>query len=311
MEIEQNNNIINIGNYFSRDFVFLTNNGTYSIVLALLSASLPPKSNVIIPSICCPAVLSAVQIANLKPVIADVSKETFCMGITDIEQVYDESCSAIIAVHSFGRPCNIADIEEFCKKKGVFLIEDACLAYGETLNAQKLGSFGDISILSFGYDKPLDCGGGGAILTNKRSLSKTLENFIKKNPLFRISYKSNKTLMDRFGKLDNLVKIRVNNVKKYLRGIKSKRLILPTNEYAFWRLPLIIENQRDQFLEKAEQKGLIFTTHYKSLSSFSTNSITPVADYLDSVLINLFTRPETGSEVISNTIEFINEFYND
>ncbi len=311
MEIEQKKNIAKISDYFGRDFVFLTNNGTYSLILALVSASLPPKSKVIIPSICCPAVLSAVQMADLNPVIADVCKETFCMEIADIKRVYDKSCSAIIAVHSFGRPCNIADIERFCRKKGIFLVEDACLAYGQKINSKKLGSFGDVSVLSFGYDKPLDCGGGGAILTNQKQLSITLENIIKSNPLVRISDKSYVTLFDRFGELDNLAKIRINNVKKYLTGIKTKKLILPKNEYAFWRLPLIIEGYRELFLQKAQKKGLIFTTHYKSLGGFSTDAFTPVSDYLDRVLINLFTRPETRLEVIKNTIEFINEFYND
>ena len=60
---------------------------------------------------------------------------------------------AVIQVHCFGIVSEIEKVKKYLIKKDIFLIEDACLVFGGKLNSTYLGSFGDASILSFGYDK--------------------------------------------------------------------------------------------------------------------------------------------------------------
>ena len=55
-----------------------------------------------------------------------------------------------------------------CKKKKIFVLEDATQAMGGSINGKKIGSFGDASVISFGYKKILDCGGGGCVLTDNQ-----------------------------------------------------------------------------------------------------------------------------------------------
>ncbi|MEX6631854.1 DegT/DnrJ/EryC1/StrS family aminotransferase, partial [Providencia rettgeri] len=76
------------------------------------------------------------------------------------------SVSVIVAVHGYGHYCKIDDIVAFAKRRHLVVIEDACLAYGGTYKNKPLGSYGDFSILSFGYDKPINNQYGGAVLTN-------------------------------------------------------------------------------------------------------------------------------------------------
>ncbi|MEE9543366.1 MAG: DegT/DnrJ/EryC1/StrS family aminotransferase, partial [Thermodesulfobacteriota bacterium] len=64
---------------------------------------------------------------------------------------------------------NIFDIAELKKRLGgkdVFLLEDAAQSLGGILSGRKTGDMGDASIVSFGAGKTIDCGGGGAVLTD-------------------------------------------------------------------------------------------------------------------------------------------------
>ena len=78
------------------------------------------------------------------------------MEVKNIKDVFDDNCSAVIAIHSYGRPCDLGSISSFCEIEDILLIEDACLGYGYEGQHCKLGAGGDISVISFGYDKPLD-----------------------------------------------------------------------------------------------------------------------------------------------------------
>ena len=49
---------------FERDYIHLTKSGSFGIIIALTAAKLPKGSKVIVPAICCPAVLSSIQMAG-------------------------------------------------------------------------------------------------------------------------------------------------------------------------------------------------------------------------------------------------------
>ena len=53
---------------------------------------------------------------------------------------------------------------------------------GGSINGKKLGSFGDASVISFGYSKILDCGGGGCVLTDNEILYNSILKYYDKIP---------------------------------------------------------------------------------------------------------------------------------
>lgn len=293
---------------FNRKFTTLVNSGTHGILLALRALKLPANTGVIMPSICCPSVMTAIQLAGHTPVISDVNQKNFSMGVEELKTVHSVTCSAVIAVHAYGRECDIVGISKFCEFNGLALIEDACLAYGNITSNGPIGSFGDISILSFGYDKPLDCGGGGAIMTNDESTNSLVKKIVHDNPIMKMGRRSVDILESKLPKLTQANAIRWQNSSIYSQEIKSQNLTLPEVEYGYWRMPVLLNGSREQFLMLSKEQGLIFTTHYHSLSPFSSNAITPVADKVGGSIINLFVRPETPMNTIKNSIKFLNEF---
>ena len=74
------------------------------------------------------------------------------------------------------------------QKKKIFLIEDACLNFGGKLNKKYYGSFGDASIVSFGYDKILPESGGALMIKNKKKFL-FIKDFFKKSRVLQIQHK--------------------------------------------------------------------------------------------------------------------------
>ena len=72
-------------------------------------------------------------------------------------------------MHTFGHPVEIDKIKKICKKFNIILIEDAAEAFGSFYKKKSIGTFGDLSILSFNGNKIITTGGGGAILTNNKN----------------------------------------------------------------------------------------------------------------------------------------------
>ena len=89
----------------------------------------------------------------------------------------------MVPTHIFGHTTNIKKITNYCKKKNINILEDATQAVGATFYNKKVGSFGNASVISFGYSKILDCGGGGAILTDDENVYIEIKNKLNKLPI--------------------------------------------------------------------------------------------------------------------------------
>jgi hypothetical protein len=72
--------------------------------------------------------------------------------------------SAIVVAHLFGYPADVPGVREIAAPADVPVIEDAAQGTGGTIDGRRLGSMGDLAVLSFGRGKGLCAGGGGALL---------------------------------------------------------------------------------------------------------------------------------------------------
>ena len=79
--------------------------------------------------------------------------------------------------HSLGNPFNLEVVTALCKKHNLWLVEDCCDALGATYKGQMVGTFGDISTLSFYPAHHMTMGEGGAVFTNNPELKLIAESF--------------------------------------------------------------------------------------------------------------------------------------
>ena len=111
------------------------------------------------------------------PVFVDIDLKTHNIDATKIEAAITSKTKAIMLAHSLGNPSNLAVVTELCKKYKLWLVEDTCDALGSTYNGKMVGTFGDISTLSFYPAHHITMGEGGAVFTNNNQLKLIAESF--------------------------------------------------------------------------------------------------------------------------------------
>jgi dTDP-4-amino-4,6-dideoxygalactose transaminase len=177
-----------ISRYLGREYCFLVGRGTTAIHLALKAVERRTGlGEVILPTICCPSLAQTVIYAGFKPVFADVSANTFALDLVSFRDRITADTKAVLPVHIFGYAAPMAEIGDLARERGIFVIEDAAQSLGGNCDGKKMGSHGDFSILSFGGDKILNAGGGGALLTDDPELARMIETDIKCLPRYERS----------------------------------------------------------------------------------------------------------------------------
>lgn len=111
------------------------------------------------------------------PVFVDVTIPGYNIDPSKIEQAITSKTKAIMLAHTLGNPFNLDLITSLCKKYNLWLVEDCCDALGTTFNGKLVGTFGDISTLSFYPAHHITMGEGGAVFTNNSELKLIAESF--------------------------------------------------------------------------------------------------------------------------------------
>lgn len=111
------------------------------------------------------------------PVFVDVDLATHNIDASKIEAAISPKTKAIMLAHSLGNPFNLDVVTAICKKYNLWLVEDCCDALGATYKGQMVGTFGDISTLSFYPAHHITMGEGGAVFTNNSELKMIAESF--------------------------------------------------------------------------------------------------------------------------------------
>jgi perosamine synthetase len=155
-------------------YAVATSNGTTSLHLALTACGIKTGDEVIVPDFTFVAVANAVTYTGARPVFADVNRQYWGIDEEAICQRLTKRSKAVIVVHSYGHPVDIASIRKLCDEKGLYLIEDCAEAHGAEYKGRRVGSFGDISCFSFYGNKILTTGEGGMCLTNDLTLAERM-----------------------------------------------------------------------------------------------------------------------------------------
>lgn len=143
----------------------LTASGRSALYHSLKAAGIGGGDEVIIQAFTCIAVPGAISWTGARPIYADIEAGTFNLDPAQVENKLTPRTKAILVQHTFGIPGRLTALSALAKKHHLLLIEDCAHAIGSTYHGQPIGTFGDITILSFGRDKAVSSVYGGAVLT--------------------------------------------------------------------------------------------------------------------------------------------------
>ncbi len=115
-----------------------------------------------------------VAAAGAKPVFADVNPKTFTIDVAEVERVITARTRAIVPVHLYGQPADIAGLTRLARRHNLRIIWDAAQSHGAHSQGRDVGSFQDVVCYSFYPTKNMTTGEGGMLTTSHNSLAKQL-----------------------------------------------------------------------------------------------------------------------------------------
>ena len=150
--------------------------GTAALHLALAAAGIGPGDEVLVPDMTYIATANAVTYMGATPVLVDIRKDSWTLDPEDCVRKLSNKTAAIIPVHLYGIPCNMAEIRAIADQCDLHVIEDAAEAFESTLGAgkNKCGTLGDYGCFSFYGNKLITTGEGGCVVTSDPEVSNKL-----------------------------------------------------------------------------------------------------------------------------------------
>ena len=131
-------NILEIKKLVSKNLglnnIFLTNSCTSALEICALTIGLGSSDEVIVPSFSFITSASSFARTGCKLRFCDIEKKTLMPTLKDITKCITKKTRAIVIVHYQGYSVDYLDkLKNICKKKKIFLIEDAAQAFGSFL----------------------------------------------------------------------------------------------------------------------------------------------------------------------------------
>ncbi len=173
-------------------------NGTSALSASLIMMGVQPDDEVLIPSLTFVATANAVSHANAVPHFVEVEEQSLGIDPVALDQYLRETVTsknglsvnkhtgrvirALMPVHVFGHPCQLAALKAIAEKYNLLLLEDATEALGSRIGEQRIGSDG-VAVFSFNGNKIITTGGGGAITLQDEETYKRFKHTISTGKL--------------------------------------------------------------------------------------------------------------------------------
>lgn len=159
------------------DAALLVDSGTSALRLALesLATGTPPRVRVALPAYGCYDLATAAIGAGADVAFYDLDPDTLSPEWSSFSAALSGGVDAAVLVHQYGLPVDLDRARSLCEANGVVVVEDSAQGAGAYWRHRRLGSIGDLGILSFGRGKGMTAGGGGALLAKGQRGAELLE----------------------------------------------------------------------------------------------------------------------------------------
>jgi len=168
----------NFSKFVHSKYSIAVSNGTAALEIAFRTIDINNKE-VIVPTNTFFATIIAIIKSGGKPILCDNENNSPDLDVNEIKKKITKNTKAICVVHVGGIISEkISNLIKICKKKKLFLIEDAAHAHGSYLNRNLYaGTIGDIGCFSFYPTKVMTTGEGGMITTNNKKLYSIMSSY--------------------------------------------------------------------------------------------------------------------------------------
>lgn len=263
--------------YVGTKFCIGVGNGLEALHLILRAAGIGPGDEVIVPANTYIATWLAVTYCGARPVPVEPVERTYNLDPERIEAALTPRTKAILPVHLYGQPAEMAAINRLAEERGLLVVEDAAQAHGARYRGRRAGSLGRAAGWSFYPSKNLGAlGDAGAVTTDDEALAervRALRNYgshVKYHNLYqgfnsRLDELQAAILRARLPRLDEWNARRARLARLYLNWLADTPLVLPLVPEGIepvWHVFVVRAPDRDALQAHLRENGIETLIHY-------------------------------------------------
>ena len=158
----------------------LTTSCTHALEMAALLLNIEAGDEVILPAFAFVSTANAFVLRGARPIFVDIRADTLNIDESQIEERVTGRTRAIFLVHYAGVGCEMNTITAIAHRHGMAIVEDNAHGLYGRYRGEYLGTFGNLTTLSFHETKNFTCGEGGALLINDAQFNQRAEIFGKR-----------------------------------------------------------------------------------------------------------------------------------
>ena len=318
--------------YLGVENIALFTNATVALVTALQSLRI--TGEVITTPYSFVATSHSLLWNGIKPVFVDIKPNSLNIDPRKIEAAITPQTTAILAVHCYGHPCDVDEIQKIADTYNLKVIYDAAHAFGVKCHCGSVLKHGDLSVLSFHATKVFNTFEGGAIICpdlKTKTRIDQLKNFGHAGETNVVAPGINGKMSEfnaalgllQLKHVDQAIQKRKEVDGAYrnrLAGVKGVHCLGDTGElianYAYF--PILITQEysidRDGLYERMKENGVHPRRYfyplisefpmYRGLTSSHRDNL-PVATQAASQVLCLPIYPELPLEKVDEICEFI------
>ena len=279
-----------LAEYLKVPYISLFTNGTLPLLTALQALRI--TGEVITTPYSFVATTHSIWWNGCKPVFVDIEESTCGMDPNKIEAAITPQTTAIMPVHCYGKPVNMAAIQAIADKYGLKVIYDAAHAFGVEVEGKSVLEQGDLSTLSFHATKVYNTLEGGALVMHDEETKKRidyLKNFGFAGETEVVAPGINSKMDEvraaygllNLKQVDEAIERRHQVAKRYreaLRNVKGIRFFddMPGVRHNYSYFPVFVNAEeygmtRDELYFKMKGQGILGRRYfYPLISTFST-----------------------------------------
>ncbi len=251
--------------------------GLGALQLILLALGVGRGDEVIVPAHTFIATWLAVTHTGAVPVPCEPLLTTCNIDPDQVEKLVTANTRAIVVVHLYGQPAEMARILELGDQLGIPVVEDAAQAHGARYGLRPVGGLGTGAAWSFYPAKNLGAyGDGGAVTTNDAQLAGKVRRLRNYGSVVKYEHSESgfncrldelqaAFLRVKLAYLDDWNDRRRRIADCYFRGLAESGLTLPAVVSAAdpaWHLFVIRCPDRDELRRRLETRGVGTQVHY-------------------------------------------------
>jgi dTDP-4-amino-4,6-dideoxygalactose transaminase len=292
-------------------------NGFDALLLALKAHRCEWAGAFVPGNTCLPTWLAAYEDIGIEP-----DADTYQMDVMALAAALDEEASnrhAIIPVHLYGIPADIATIEKIARRFGMVVIEDCAQAHGAEFLGRRIGSHGHTCAWSFYPTKNLGAfGDAGAVTTDDAAIADAVRSLLSYGREGAVNSRLDEMqaaiLRAKLPYLDGWNEQRRRNARQYLTGLADvPGVILPViPDYAnpCWHLFVIRHPRRDALQAHLSERGIETMVHYPvpPHKALGRDDNLPITERLCAEVVSLPVGPHLNEEHIATVINAVGGF---